>query len=92
MVERVDLGEVLAAVAGGDLVAVHLERQPFLVLRRDQLDAPQRQKAAADERHDPQQHDAPRGERQRAVEEAMRWREAWRAWSRPPDGYGLTAR
>lgn len=54
VVERVDLDEVLAAVPARDLVAVHLERQALLVLRRDELYAPQREKGPGHERHDPQ--------------------------------------
>ena len=51
VVQRVDLGQVLAAVAGHDLVRVHVERQPLGVLRRHQADAPERQRRAG-EQHD----------------------------------------
>ena len=44
VVQGVDLGQVLAAVAGDDLVRVHVQGEPLGVLRRHQADAPQRQR------------------------------------------------
>ena len=74
VVQRVDLGQVLAAVAGHDLVRVHVEGQPLGVLRRHQADAPQRQRRPGEQHDDRRQQEAPPGETHRAVQDAMHGR------------------